>query len=103
MDRIENDVIKNSSIVSRVFVAARSFTEPKTHGSHNSSAVNCVLWRGNFLPITCVATKRGSHKDTYWWEGFMKYAFAIGSGAKIYTPRSIKIGSGIQKLIGEDA
>jgi hypothetical protein len=32
----------------------------------------------------------------------MKYVVEIGSGAMIYTPDSIKIGSGIQKLIEED-
>jgi hypothetical protein len=30
----------------------------------------------------------------------MKYAIEMGSGAMIYVPRFIKIGSGIQKLIG---
>jgi hypothetical protein len=30
----------------------------------------------------------------------MKYAFEMGSGAMIYIPSFIKIGSGIQKLIG---
>jgi hypothetical protein len=30
----------------------------------------------------------------------MKYAVEIGSGAMIYTPSFIKIGSGIQKLMG---
>jgi hypothetical protein len=32
--------------------------------------------------------------------GFMKYAVEIASGAIIYIPSFIKIGSGIQKLIG---
>jgi hypothetical protein len=31
----------------------------------------------------------------------MKYAAQMGSGAVIYIPSFIKIGSGIQKLIGE--
>jgi hypothetical protein len=31
--------------------------------------------------------------------GFMKYAVEIGSGAVIYTPSFINIGSAIQKLI----
>jgi hypothetical protein len=30
----------------------------------------------------------------------MKYAFAMDSGAMIYIPGFIKIGSGIQKLLG---
>jgi hypothetical protein len=30
----------------------------------------------------------------------MKYAIEMGSGAMIYIPSSINIGSGIQKLIG---
>jgi hypothetical protein len=32
----------------------------------------------------------------------MKYAVEISSGAMIYIPSFIKIGSGIQKLLGED-
>jgi hypothetical protein len=32
----------------------------------------------------------------------MKYAVEIGSGAMIYVPSFIEIGSGIQKLIGVD-
>jgi hypothetical protein len=38
--------------------------------------------------------------DTDYWEGFMKYAVEMGSGAMIYIRSFIKIGSGIQKLIG---
>jgi hypothetical protein len=34
------------------------------------------------------------------WEGFMKYALEIGSGAMLYIPSFIKIGSSIQKLVG---
>jgi hypothetical protein len=34
--------------------------------------------------------------------GFMNYAAEMGSGAMIYIPSFIKIGSGIQKLIGRD-
>jgi hypothetical protein len=30
----------------------------------------------------------------------MKYAVEMGSGAMLYTPSFIKIGSGIQKLMG---
>jgi hypothetical protein len=30
----------------------------------------------------------------------MKYAFEMGSGAMIYIPRFMNIGSGIQKLMG---
>jgi hypothetical protein len=33
----------------------------------------------------------------------MMYVFEMGSGAMIHVPLSINIGSGIQKLIGEDA
>jgi hypothetical protein len=32
----------------------------------------------------------------------MKYAVEMGSGAMIYIPSFIKIGSGIRKLIGRD-
>jgi hypothetical protein len=37
--------------------------------------------------------------DTHTDEGFMKYAIEMSSGAMIYIPSFIKIGSGIQKLI----
>jgi hypothetical protein len=33
-------------------------------------------------------------------DGFMKYGFEMGSGAMIYLPSFIKIGSGSQKLTG---
>jgi hypothetical protein len=33
------------------------------------------------------------------WEEFMKYAVEMGSGAVIYTPSFINIGSDIQKLV----
>jgi hypothetical protein len=32
----------------------------------------------------------------------MKYPVEMGSGVMIYIPSFIKIGSGVQKLIGED-
>jgi hypothetical protein len=32
----------------------------------------------------------------------MKYAVEVGSGAMIYIPSFIKIGSGIQKLMGSE-
>jgi hypothetical protein len=39
--------------------------------------------------------RRDTHTDTDWWEGFMKYAVEMGSGAMIYIPSLIKIGSTI--------
>jgi hypothetical protein len=33
----------------------------------------------------------------------MKYAVEIGSGVMIYIPRFVKIGLGIQKLLGGDS
>jgi hypothetical protein len=42
----------------------------------------------------------GIHRHTDRWEGFMKYVVEMGSGALIYIPSFIKIGSGIQKLFG---
>jgi hypothetical protein len=45
---------------------------------------------------------RGIHmRHTDQWEGFMKYA--MGSGAMIYISSFVKIGTGIQKLIGGNA
>jgi uncharacterized RmlC-like cupin family protein len=39
------------------------------------------------------------HRCTDWWDGFMKYAAEMGSGAMIYIPSFIMTGEGIQKLI----
>jgi hypothetical protein len=39
-----------------------------------------------------------TYRHTDWWEGFMKYAVEMGSGAMIYIPSFIKIGLAIQKL-----
>jgi hypothetical protein len=43
----------------------------------------------------------GIHTQTHKLMGFMKYATEMGSGAMIFIPSFIKIGPGIQKLIGE--
>jgi uncharacterized RmlC-like cupin family protein len=39
------------------------------------------------------------YRYTDWWEEFMKYTVEMGSGAMIYIPNFINIGSDIQKLI----
>jgi predicted metalloprotease len=52
-------------------------------------------------PFPC-NDKGNIHIDTYWWEGFFNKAIEMGSGAVIYVPSFMKIGSGIQKLIGRD-
>jgi hypothetical protein len=39
------------------------------------------------------------HTDS--WEGFKKYAVEMDSGAVLYIPSFIKIGSGIKKLSGD--
>jgi hypothetical protein len=56
----------------------------------------------HFTELLPINDKRDTHPDTDWWEGFMKYAFELGSGAVIYIPSFIKIGSGIRKLMGGD-
>jgi hypothetical protein len=40
-----------------------------------------------------------TYRHTDWWEGFMQYAVEMGSGAMIYIPSFIQIGSGIQKMM----
>jgi hypothetical protein len=42
--------------------------------------------------------KGDTHTDTDCWEGFMKYALGMGSGAMISIPSFIKIGLGIEKV-----
>jgi hypothetical protein len=39
-------------------------------------------------------------RHTGGWDGFMKYAVEMGSGAMIYTPSFINTGPYFQKLIG---
>jgi hypothetical protein len=76
MDRIEKDALNNSIVVSVFFAVV------------------------TFLPSRCLATI-GIHIQTHRpMDGFMKYAVEMGSGAIIYILSFIKIGSGIQKLIG---
>jgi hypothetical protein len=41
-----------------------------------------------------------TYRYTDLWEGFIKYAFEMGSVAMIYIPSFINIGSAIQNLIG---
>jgi hypothetical protein len=43
---------------------------------------------------------RGIHIQTDICKRFIKYAVEMGSGAVMYIPGFVKIGSGIQKLIG---
>jgi hypothetical protein len=77
-DRIENDASRSSYIVVYVFVAAVTF-----------------------LLKSCLAMIRGyTYRHTDWWEGFMRYAAGMGSGAMMYIPSFIKIDSCILKLIG---
>jgi hypothetical protein len=78
--RIENDPSNNSSIVACVFVTAVTF----------------------LLTRFPAAMGEYTHRHTDWWEGFMKYAVEMGSGAMIDIPSFIKISSGIRKLIRED-
>jgi hypothetical protein len=56
---------------------------------------------GTCLPSRCLATIGRIHIQTQrLLEGFMTYAVEMGSVATIYIPSFIKIGSGIQKLMG---
>jgi hypothetical protein len=73
---MENYSSKLSSTSSRVFVAAITF-----------------------LPSRCLAKMKDIYTDTQ-TDGFMKYAVEMSSGAMIYIPSFKKIGSGIQKLVG---
>jgi hypothetical protein len=73
-----NDTSNKFHIVSYVFIAAVTF-----------------------LFSSCVATIGGyTYGHTDWWEVFLKYVVGMGSGAMIYIPSPIWIGSSIQKLMG---
>jgi methionine salvage enolase-phosphatase E1 len=58
----------------------------------------CTHCRGKALAEPLPSNDREIHIQIH-EEGFMKYAGEMGSGAMIYILSSIKIGSGIQKLI----
>jgi hypothetical protein len=85
----------------------------------------CIRYRGNvsteplpsndrwILPNGCLATIRGflrsryleiirgyTYRHTTDGRNFLNYAVEMGSDAVIYVPSFIKIGSGVQKLIG---
>jgi hypothetical protein len=80
---------------------------PLIHQPHRKRRVQqffyycvCICCRGNVFTEPLPSNDRGIHIQAYWWKGFMKYAEEMGSGAMIYIPSFIKIGSGIQTLIG---
>jgi hypothetical protein len=70
-----------------------------------------VIYRPSFMKIGtgvqailrfCLRSVRGCNVGITWYyqrEGFMNYAVDMGSGALIYIPNFIKIGSAIQKLM----
>jgi hypothetical protein len=61
----------------------------------------CIRCHGSVFTEPLPSNDKGLHiQHTDWWEWFMKYATEMGSGAIIYIPSFIKLGSGIQKLIG---
>jgi hypothetical protein len=89
---IENVESNNSSIVACVSVTAVTFLPSR-----------CLATIGGFLPSRCLATIGGyTYRHTDWCERYFNYTGETGSGAVIYVPRFIKIGSGVQKLIGWD-
>jgi hypothetical protein len=53
-------------------------------------------------PLPSNDTRGYTYRHTVRWEGFtrMKHAVEMGSGAMMYIPSFIKIGWGIQKLVG---
>jgi hypothetical protein len=71
------------------------------HGPHRkrSKLLATIRW---LLQSRCLAKiKNYTYRHTDRWEGFMKHAVEMGSGAMIYSyvPSFIKNGSAIQKLI----
>jgi hypothetical protein len=46
--------------------------------------------------------ERHAQRHTGVWEEFMKYAVEIGLGAMTVTQSYVKIGSGIEKLLGRE-
>jgi hypothetical protein len=63
----------------------------------------CIRCRGNVFTYPLSSNDRRIHyRHTDWWEVFIKYTVEMGSGVMIYIRSFIKIGSGIQKIIGRD-
>jgi hypothetical protein len=56
-----------------------------------------------YQAIALLRFRGGGDMQTDWYEGFTKYAVELGSVTMVYTPGFLKIGSGIQNLIGEDS
>jgi hypothetical protein len=75
------------------------------HGPHRKRFLQqffhsvCIRCRCNVFTKPLPSNDKG---DTDKWEGFMKYAVEMGSGAIIYIPSFIKISSIIRRLIGEE-
>jgi hypothetical protein len=92
------------------------------HGPHWKRRVQqffcfcvCIHYRGNVSTKPLSSNDRGiftepsrylativgyTYRHTDWWEGFFNKAVEMSSGAVTYVPSFIKIGSGVQKLIG---
>jgi hypothetical protein len=64
----------------------------------------CIRCNSNVFTVLLSSNDSGlyiqTHTHTHWWEGFMRYAVEMGLGAMTYIASFIKIGLGIQKLIG---
>jgi hypothetical protein len=61
----------------------------------------CIICGGKVFIEQLPCNNTEMHIETHrLMEGFMKYAVEMGSGAMIYIPSFINIGSGIQKLMG---
>jgi hypothetical protein len=79
----------------------------KWHGPNRKLCVQqffycyvCTSCRGKvFIETLSGNYKRYTHRNTDHWEGFMKYAVEMGSGAVIYIPSVTKIDSAIIKLM----
>jgi hypothetical protein len=106
---IANDASNNSSVVACVFVTAVTFLPSsclatiggdtdiptdslwydtdriRNDAFNNCSVVLYIRCSGNvFFELFPSNDGRDTIKDTDWWEGFMKYAVEMGSGAMIY-------------------
>jgi hypothetical protein len=64
------------------------------------AAGTCLPNRDTLYSAFASNDSRDTHTDTDWWKGFLKYADGMASVATTYIPGFIKIGSGIQQLIG---
>jgi hypothetical protein len=103
---IYGEISRDITSITRILEELLDYFLLIRHGSHTKRRVQqffyccvCILYRGNVF--TEPLPSNYEYKGIY-IQGFMKYAFEMVSDATIYTRSFMKIGSGIENVIGWD-